>query len=129
MLIKKIFRQDIVQGVLKPMWMGKAYHDVLRDRGVYIIYPFHYLVRLTWWLNLKWAEHTGKPSWIDKQVAVLWGIHRSNEVATKYIVEQAQLKAAWISGGCSMKNKILRGLKSEEDTPQLRAIIASIKAL
>lgn len=47
-------------------WHGLAYHDIMRQKNVMVIYPFHWAVQFAWWLNMKWNQHRGKPSWIDE---------------------------------------------------------------
>ena len=49
-------------------WQGRAYYEARTDSFVMVVYPFHWLVNLAWWLNLKWSRHRQKPSWIDRQV-------------------------------------------------------------
>lgn len=49
-------------------WHGRAYYDLLRNRNVMVLYPFHWVVNFFWWANLKWCMHRGKESWIDRMV-------------------------------------------------------------
>jgi len=49
-------------------WHGRAFYDVRRNRNVMVIYPLHWIVNFSWWLNWKWNAHRGKETWIDRMV-------------------------------------------------------------
>lgn len=41
----------------------------MERRGIlYVVWPFHLLVALAWWLQDRWAQHVHAPSWIEREV-------------------------------------------------------------
>ena len=61
----------------RKWWMAVAYYDWMRDEEVNVIFPFHYFVVFSWWLNMKWCKYKGKPSWIDKQIIAAFDRQRA----------------------------------------------------
>lgn len=57
-------------GHIRPKrYHAVAFHSPWRKyEALMVLYPFHYLVMFTYWLNMKWCLHCGKPSWIDKMI-------------------------------------------------------------
>jgi hypothetical protein len=64
----KIFIERISRAIKSRKYQAMAYFDWEKDQCVMVLWPFHYLVMLVWWMNLRWCKYKHKPSWIDKQV-------------------------------------------------------------
>lgn len=60
--------QHVHNCAVPPWFMGRAYYNYRCNRLVYVLYPFHWLAALAWWIQHRWARHTDSPSWIDRQV-------------------------------------------------------------
>ena len=66
--MKNLFFQKVPRHEVPRWYQALAYHDPRIDRYIMVLYPFHWMVNLAWWLNLKWSKHRCKPSWIDKMM-------------------------------------------------------------
>ena len=51
-----------------PRWMAFAYYSARRNECLFVAYPLNFLVALAWWIQDRWARHTGNPSWIEREV-------------------------------------------------------------
>lgn len=63
-----IFYDRVHKSSRPRWWHARAYYDPCRDSYLMVIYPFHWVVNLAWWLNIKWADHRFKESWIDRKL-------------------------------------------------------------
>ena len=61
-----LFREELPTCCVPRWWHGRAYYCPMRGKNIMVIYPFHWLVNLAWWINHRWCRHKGKRSWIDR---------------------------------------------------------------
>jgi hypothetical protein len=66
--MKNIFYHWTHRYTCPPRWMAFAYYSAERNSFLFVIYPFHFLVALAWWIQDRWARHTHHPSWIENEV-------------------------------------------------------------
>jgi hypothetical protein len=52
-----------------PRWMAFAFYSVERNRCLFVMYPFHFVLAALWWVQDRWARHTDNPSWIECEVS------------------------------------------------------------
>jgi hypothetical protein len=65
---QSIFYHWTAQWHRPPRWMAFAYYSAVRNQCLFVIYPFHFIVAIAWWIQDRWARHTGNPSWIENEV-------------------------------------------------------------
>lgn len=56
------------EGIIPHWWMGFVIYSHRRNRLLFVVYPLHYLVRLGWWVQDRWARHTKQTSWIEEEL-------------------------------------------------------------
>lgn len=66
--MKPIFYEWLRTCITPRRHMGFAYYSARRNQVLWVIYPFHYVLAVLWWIQLRWAEHTGNPSWIEREL-------------------------------------------------------------
>ncbi len=62
------FYQRVMPEIVPPKHMKLAYFDYQRREGVFVLWPFNYIVELAWLLNCWWCHYTRRQSWIDRLV-------------------------------------------------------------
>jgi hypothetical protein len=66
--MKNPFYQYVTPNFKSPRHMGFSHYKAEYNKYLFVIYPFHYVISIAWWVQLKWAMHTNKPSWIELEV-------------------------------------------------------------
>ncbi|WP_395739297.1 hypothetical protein [Prosthecobacter sp.] len=54
--------------LMPPRHMAFAFYTARTNRALFVLFPFHYLIALAWWIQDKWAKAALAPSWIDQEV-------------------------------------------------------------